>query len=605
MQTHRPLVLRRRMSAAAACVLASCGLLVTDGVDAGRAAAPAFDPLLSEPGRVCGPAVAGPPALLKALVRVKSETAPFQPVPMQAASGKVPLYKNLGSLAFKVSTRSPKAQAYFDQGLRLSFGFNHAEAQRAFQAAQKLDPGCAMCFWGEALVLGPNINVPMMPEANAPAVAALAQAMALKGSATEREQALIAALEKRYSADPKADRAALDGAYADAMKAVASRFPANDTIQALYAEAAMDTQPWDYWEAGGARPKGRGAEIVGALETVLARNPAHPGAIHLYIHAIEASTHPEKALPYANRLGALVPGAGHLVHMPAHIYYRVGMYRESLAANRRAIEADESYFKTSPSDPLYKTAYYPHNIHFVMVSAQMGGDAKTAIAAASKLDASVPAELVRMFPILQPIKASPFTTHAQFSDADTILRLAPPPEEAVLVSTMYHYARAVAFAARKDTAGAQQEIEAIAKIERDADFKPFEPWHLPAREIVRTAGLVATGRLADATGDLAAAAKAYEDAIAIEDGLSYMEPRYWYYPVRQSLGSVRLRQGKLDEAQQAFRDSLIRVRNNGWALAGLAEVERRRGDAQAERAAREAYRRAWFGPRGGPELAKL
>jgi tetratricopeptide (TPR) repeat protein len=605
MQTHRPLVLRRRMSAAAACVLASSGLLVTDGVDAGRAAAPAFDPLLSEPGRVCGPAVAGPPALLKALVRVKSETAPFQPAPMQAASGEVPLYKNLGSLAFKVSTRSPKAQAYFDQGLRLSFGFNHAEAQRAFQAAQKLDPGCAMCFWGEALVLGPNINVPMMPEANAPAVAALAQAMELKGRATEREQALIAALEKRYSADPKADRAALDGAYADAMKALASRFPADDTIQALYAEAAMDTQPWDYWEAGGARPKGRGAEIVGTLETVLARNPAHPGAIHLYIHAIEASTHPEKALPYANRLGALVPGAGHLVHMPAHIYYRVGMYRESLAANRRAIEVDESYFKTSPSDPLYKTAYYPHNIHFVMVSAQMGGDAKTAIAAASKLDASVPAELVKMFPILQPIKASPFTTHAQFSDADTILQLAPPPDDAVLVSTMYHYARAVAFAARKDTAGAQQEIEAIAKIERGADFKPFEAWQLPAREIMRTAGLVATGRLADATGDLAGAAKAYEDAIAIEDGLSYTEPPYWYYPVRQSLGSVRLRQGKLDEAQQAFRDSLIRVRNNGWALAGLAEVERRRGDAQAERAARQAYRRAWFGPRSGPELAKL
>ena len=367
----------------------------------------------------------------------------------------------------------------------------------------------------------------------------------------------------------------------------------------------MDTQPWDYWQAGGAQPKGRGADILGALETVLKRNPAHAGAIHLYIHAVEASTQPERALPYAKRLGALVPGAGHLVHMPAHIYYRVGMYRESLEANLSAIQADENYFKTSSSDPLYKAAYYPHNIHFVMVSAQMGGDAKTAIDAASKLDASVPGELVKMFPILQPIKAAHYTTRAQFSDPDTILKLPAPSDEVVLVSTMYHYARAVAFAARKDKAGAQQEIDAIAAIERSADFKPFEPWGLPAKEIVRTAGLVATGRLADATGDLDGAAKAYTEAIAIEDALTYTEPPYWYYPVRQSLGSVRLRQGKLDEAERAFRDSLARVRNNGWALAGLAEVERRKGDAKAERTAREAYRRAWFGPKDGPDLARL
>ena len=603
--SHRAPLPRRQPSALAACVLASCGLLAADEVGAGRDRTTAFDPLLSEPGRACGPVVAGPPALLKALVRVKTETAPFQPQPMKAAGGDVPLYKNLGSLAFRISTRSPKAQAYFNQGLRLSFGFNHAEAQRAFQAAQKLDPACAMCFWGEALVLGPNINVPMMPEANAPAFAALTRAVELKPGASEREQALIAALEKRYAAQPQADRSGLDAAYADAMKEVAERYPGEDTIQALYAEAAMDTQPWDYWEAGGARPKGRGADIVGTLESVLKRNPTHPGAIHLYIHAVEASTQPERALPYANRLAAQMPGAGHVVHMPAHIYYRVGMYRESLAANRKAIQADESYFRTSPSDPLYKTAYYPHNIHFVMVSAQMGGDAATAIDAATKLDAAIPVELVKAFPILQPIKASPFTTRAQFSDADTILKLAPPPEDLVLVRTMYHYARAIAFTARKDKANAQQEIDAIAKIERDADFKPFEAWTLPAKAIVRTAGLVATGRLADASGDLDAAAKAYEEAIAMQDSLSYTEPPYWYYPVRQSLGSVRLRQGRLDEAQQAFRDSLVRVRNNGWALAGLAEVERKRGDAQAERAARQAYQRAWFGPREGPALAKL
>lgn len=603
MPSHHRLVIRRRLLPAVAVFVAGTGLLLPDGVGAGRQQAPPFDPLLA--GGICGPAVSGPPALFKALVRVKSETAPFQPVPMQAAGGTVPLYANLGTLAFPITTRNPKAQAYFNQGLRLSFGFNHAEAQRAFQAAQQLDPECAMCFWGEALVLGPNINVPMMPEANAPALAALARAVALEGRVSELEQMLIGALQKRYAADTPPDRSALDGAYADAMKAVAARFPTDDTLQVLYAEAAMDTQPWDYWQAGGAEPKGRGADIVATLETVLKRNNNHPGAIHLYIHAVEASNQPDRALPHAKRLGALVPGAGHLVHMPAHIYYRVGLYRDSLEANRRAIQVDETYFKTSPSDPLYKAAYYPHNIHFVMVSAQMGGDAGTAIDAAAKLDASVPAELVKMFPILQPIKAAHYTTRAQFSDPDTILKLAQPPGDVVLVSTMYHYARAVAYAQRKDKAGAQREIDAIAAIERTADFKPFEPWGLPAREIVRTAGLVASGRLADATGDLDAAAKAYTEAVAIEDALAYTEPPYWYYPVRQSLGSVRLRQGRLAEAEQAFRDSLARVRNNGWALAGLAEVERRKGDANAERAAREAYRRAWFGPKGGPDLARL
>jgi tetratricopeptide (TPR) repeat protein len=597
---------RSRLAAAAAiALLGSTGPLLTDGVDARPPSAPAFDPLLSDPGNACTSLGARPPPALKSLRLAKAETAPFQPMPMQAAQGEVPLYPTLGSLSYRISTRSPKAQAYFDQGLRLAFGFNHAEAQRAFQAAQKLDPNCAMCFWGEALVLGPNINVPMLPEANAPALAALSRAVALADTASERERNLIEALQRRYSADPQADRGALDQAYADAMQAAARRFPADDTLQVLFAEAAMDTQPWDYWEAAGARPKGRAADIVAALERVLQRNPTHPGAIHLYIHAVEASAQPGKALPYARRLGSLAPGAGHLVHMPAHIYYRVGLYRESLEANKRAVQVDEDYFKTSSSDPLYRSAYYPHNIHFVVVSAQMGGDAATAIAAAAKLDAALPDEVVNQFAILQPVKAALYGTHALFSDADTILRLAPPSEEQVLVKAMYHYARALAHARLKQTTQAQQEIDAITRIEASADFKPFETWQLPAREVIQTAALVATARLADANGDLDAAARAYERAIAIEDALAYMEPPYWYYPVRQSLGAVRLRQGDLGAAEQAFRQSLLRVRNNAWALAGLVEVERRQGDAEAERTALRAYRRAWFGPKDGPDLARL
>ncbi len=612
--SQRPLRRLALALSAAGLLLAALSLADREGIGgmaASSRADPSFDPLLDGgAGPGCGPiGVAKPmlsqPWLLAATTPRKSETAPFQPQPMQAAGGDVPIYRDLGTLSFRITTRQPRAQAYFDQGLRLAFAFNHAEAQRAFQAAQKIDPQCAACFWGEARVLGPNINAPMMPEANAPAVAALARAVALKDRASARERALIEALEKRYVADAKAERPPLDAAYADAMQQVAKRFPNDDTIRTLYVESAMDTQPWDYWEPGGAKPKGRGAEIVANLETVLKRTPSHPGAIHLYIHAVEASTTPERALPHAERLGAMMPGAGHIVHMPAHIYYRVGQYRRSLETNKRAVAIDEKYFAISPSDPLYKGAYYPHNIHFVMVSAQMGGDGATAIEAAKKLDAAVPAELAKQFQIMEPVKAAPYTTQLQFAEPDAVLALAAPDEGLVLARAMYHYARAVAQARKKNAAAAGIEVDAIARLEANADFKPYDAWGVPAKAITQTARLVAAGRVADAAGDLDGAARAYEEAIAIEDGLSYTEPPYWYYPVRQSLGGVRLRQGRLDDAERAFRDSLARVRNNGWAIAGLAEVYRQKGDRSGEAAARRAYARTWFGPAAGPDIARL
>ena len=525
---------------------------------------------------------------------------------MQAASGDVPVYRNLGALAFKVGTRVPQAQAYVNQGVRLAFAFNHAEAQRAFQAAQRLDPECAMCFWGEALVLGPNINAPMVPEANAPALAALARATELKAKAGARDRALIDALARRYSADPKADRAALDAAYADAMKEVAARFPADDTVQALYAEAAMDTQPWDYWEAAGARPKGRGAEIVRALESVLKRNPSHPGAIHLYIHAVEASTTPERALPHAKRLAALMPGAGHVVHMPAHIYYRVGLYRDSLVANQRAIQVDEDYFKTSPSDPMYKAAYYPHNIHFVMVSAQMGGDAKTAIAAAEKLDASMPE---RGGPgVRRPAAREGVAVH----DACAVQRRRHHPEAEAAAGRPGAREDDVPLRARGRLRLAQGRHRRAGRDRHARSASSTTPTSSRSRPGVsrprrscRRRCWSRRGRFADASGDLEGAAKAYESAIAIADGLAYYEPPFWYYPVRQSLGSVRLRQGRLDDAEKAFRESLARVRNSGWALAGLVEVAKRRGDAKAEQTARASFEQAWFGAKEGPDLSRL
>jgi tetratricopeptide (TPR) repeat protein len=585
-----------------ATLISSADLAATRGAD--PAAIGTYDALLSDPGYMCGPSASGRPALLQALILAQTETKPSNPQPMNASPGPVPLYDNLGTLSFKVGTTNAKAQAYFDQGIRMAFAFNHAEAQRAFQAAQKADPKLAMAWWGEALVLGPNINAPMMPEAVAPALAALAQAVKLAPGAPAKDRALIAALQKRYSEDPKAERPPLDAAFADAMKSVAAKYPDDDNVLTLYAESVMNTQPWDYWEAGGTKPKGRAAELLGALETVLKRNPDHPGANHYYIHAVEASATPDRALPNAQRLAAEMPGAGHIVHMPAHIYYRVGMYKESLDINKRAMAVDEQYFKTSPSDPLYKAAYYPHNIHFVLVSAQMGGDGPTAIDAAGKLDASLPDAVIAQFAVLEPIKAAPYLAHALFSAPDTIFALKVPPKEQVLTSALAHYARALAFAAKKDATGAQREIDAIAAIEKGADFKPYTDWAVPGKEIVQTARLVARARLADAQGDLPAAAKAYEEAIAIEDALAYMEPPFWYYPIRQSLGSVYLRQGKLDEAEKALRDSLARVRSNGWALAGLAEVYKRKGDTKAEALARQAYAKAWLGGTA-PDIARL
>ena len=327
----------------------------------------------------------------------------------------------LGTATMKITTASVLAQKYFDQGYRLGWGFNHAEALRAFRTAQRLDPQCAMCFWGEAWVLGPNINVPMDANANAPAVAAAQAAQKLAQRTTPREQALIAAMAKRYQAESGADRAPLDKQYAEAMRAVASRFPKDEELATLYADALMNTSPWDYWQRGGKQLKPVVADLVPTLERVLKQNPKHAGAIHLYIHAVEASDHPKRAEPYANRLGKLTPSAGHLVHMPSHIYFVVGRYKDSLAANMRAVKVDEAYIQAQHPSGVYPLGYYPHNVHFAMVSAQMGGDGKTVLASADKLASLIPSEVVSQVMMLQPIKAAPYYAQAQFGDADSIM----------------------------------------------------------------------------------------------------------------------------------------------------------------------------------------
>ncbi|MDQ4059748.1 MAG: hypothetical protein M3145_01385 [Pseudomonadota bacterium] len=541
-------------------------------------------------------------------VAMKTELRQFGDLPHAAPSNPdeadVPLWGNLGTLSYAIATSKPLAQRYFDQGLMLAYGFNHAEARRSFQAAQRIDPDCAMCFWGEALVLGPNINAPMEDAAREPALAALGQARKLAGRASEREQALIEALAARYSADPSAERAALDQAYAAAMERVAARFPADLDIAVLYAEALMNLSPWDYWEAGGTKPKGRTADIVATLERVLAAHPDHPGAIHYYIHAVEASDRPQRAEPYADRLAKQKLGAGHLVHMPSHIYYRIGRYKDSLETNKAAVAADEAFFARVKAEGIYRGGYYPHNIHFLLASAQMAGDGETAVQAAGKLEKAVSDEIVRTVPWTQPIKAAPYFAHAQFSSPETVLALAAPTDEFPYVKAMWHYARGVAQAAAGNTAAAQAEAKAIAGL-AEADFGSLVAGGVPAPDVLRLARHIVLARIAQAKGDLQAAIREFEAAAAIQATLAFFEPPFWYYPVRQSLGAVRLQAGEPEKAEQDFRASLKGTPNNGWALYGLMQVyEARRETGKAEEVARR-LQKAWAGDRRLLDLKRL
>jgi tetratricopeptide (TPR) repeat protein len=522
------------------------------------------------------------------------------------ADTEPPLWTGLGSITWKVTTASEKTQAYFDQGLRLAYAFNHGEAQRAFRKAQKLDPECAMCFWGEALVLGPNINLPMPEDAVAPAYAAAQKAKALAGRASPREQALVAAIAARYGTDPKADRKPLDAAYAAEMAKAASRFAEDNEVATLYAEAVMNLSPWDYWKPGGRAPNPQSVPIVPTLERVLARNPNHPGAIHFYIHAVEASDRPKRAEPYADRLRNAIPGAGHLLHMPSHIYYRVGRYLDALKDNKEAVSVDEKYL-TDTNAPMgvYRLGYYPHNVHFVMASAQMAGDGPTVIAAAEKLGKLIPDEAARGIAMVQPVKAAPYFAHAQFSSPEAILALPDPGDAIPYVRGLWLYARGVALVAQRDFAGATAAASSIETLERNSDFKLLKESNVPAQEVLRIARTLVMARVAQAKGDKSTAIKQYEQAAVLQDALPYTEPPYWYYPIRQSLAAALLQAGRYAEAKEQFERALRRAPANGWSYYGLAELHKARGDTAAARKAEADLAKTWIGDRKLLQISNL
>lgn len=507
------------------------------------------------------------------------------------------------SIRLAATSANPEVGLHVRRGLLLAYGFNHDAAVAEFREGQRLDPQCAICFWGEAYALGPNINAPMTPDALPQARAALAKAMALRDGASPTERALIEALSGRYAGD---DRAASEPGYADAMLAAASRFPADDDVAVIAAESAMNTRPWDYWEADGRTPKHRIGEAIRLVEAVLARSPSHPQAQHLYIHLVEASADPRRAELAADRLGAAeIVSAGHLVHMPGHIYYVLGRFADSIRANIAAARADEAYLATAGPNPTYRFGYYPHNVHFLLVSAQMAGDMRTVVGESARLRRIVSPEVAAQLAWLQPVVAAPYAAYAQFGTPERILALGEADPRLPYVAAIRHYARATAFAQQQRRAQFEAEIAALRAIGGGQALQAMVDQGGPARELVRIAEQVALGRWAYAAGRFDEAAGHYRAAAEIESRLSYLEPPWWYYPVRQSLGAALYRAGRHEEARDAFRAALVRSPNNGWVLYGLAESERALGHNAEAAAAEAALARAWLGERAWLSMDRL
>jgi tetratricopeptide (TPR) repeat protein len=513
--------------------------------------------------------------------------------PGNAASRGVPLFDDLGTFRRPISSPNKTARRYFDQGMRLLYGFNHDEAERSFREAARLDPACAICWWGVAIVLGPNINLPIDPERNTRAVEAVVKAKALSVKASPVERELILALMNRYTADPAADRAQLDLAYADAMRGVRTKFPKDDDVAVLFAEAMMDLRPWKFWSPDGTPAEGT-LEIVATLEEVLARNPQHPGANHYYIHATEASPNPGRALDAAKRLDTLVPGAGHLVHMPAHVYMRTGNYAGASDANAKAALIDEKYVKATGVSGVYPLMYYTHNLHFLAVSAGMEGSAKVALDAARRVGVLV-APIAKDMPMAEFVVPTQTYMQLRFMRWDAVLSSPAPPKELPTATALWHWARAYALVAQRNEDEAKKEKGAFETARAAVPADAMMNLNTSA-SLLDTAAAALDAKIASMRGDREAAIASWTKAVAVQDTMAYDEPPAWYYPLRESLGGELLRAGRPAEAEAVFREDLRRNPSNGRSLFGLAEaLKQQKKDADAKEAAskyKEAWRRA-------------
>jgi tetratricopeptide (TPR) repeat protein len=525
----------------------------------------------------------------------RADAAP--PPPMDLAPVGATKLDGLGDHSKPVATQNPEAQRWFDQGLALTYGFNHDAAARSFLRATELDPECAMCWWGAALVLGPHVNAGMDPAYNLAAWERLQRARTAAENGPAHERAYIEALAARYVENPPEDRRPLDEAYAEAMAQLVREYPDDLDAATLHAEALMNLQPWDYWDEAG-RPKGNTLQFVALLESVIARNPDHPGALHLYIHAVEASNEPERGVAAADRLRTLIPAAGHLVHMPAHIYARVGRWHDAVIANEKAIAADDAYLVACRPQPgVYPLGYVPHNHHFLWFAATMGGERDTALEAArGTAERTSDPELMRApgFEAMQYFSLTPLFADVRFGRWQQIADTPSPAADLPYMVAMWHYAQGVAAVRQGRPDDARRHHAALAKFADDPAIERMMSWERYSLiHGVRIGERVVTAEIAAAQGDTEAAVAAFREAVAIEDELPYDEPPGWHMPVRQSLGALLLEAGRPADAEAVYREELRRNPENGWSLFGLTEALLEQGRDDEAAAVNARFREAW------------
>lgn len=505
-----------------------------------------------------------------------------------------PLLDGMGDHHFEISTEDTLAQDYFNQGLILSYGFNHKESGRAFRQVTKLDPENPMGWWGMALVLGPNINTTMAEENNLPAFVALQKARDLKKNGTQKEQDYIEALSYRYKNNPPEDRSELDKVYAEAMGRLAAKYPKDLDAQTLYAEALMDLHPWNYWKKDGTAQPWT-PKIMSVLESVIEQDPYHPGANHLYIHAVEAEQ-PEKALSSADRLRQLIPGAGHLVHMPAHIYIRTGDYHEGTLANERAVLADNEYVTQCRQQGIYPLGYVPHNYHFLWATATMEGRSQRSLEAAKSTSDLVDTQTMRQpgLGTLQHYWIIPLYDHVRFGRWDAILEYPEPAEDLIYPRGIWHYARGMAFVGKGHFDRARTELQKVKTIAEHDALEEITIWDINStHELMSIAALVLDGEIQSGEGNFDGAEESLREAIEIEDQLNYNEPPDWFFPVRHNLGAVLLAAGKPVEAEQIYRRDLRKFPENGWSLFGLYQSLDAQGKQSEAEEIKQQFEQAW------------
>nr|WP_321244084.1 hypothetical protein [uncultured Psychroserpens sp.] len=504
-----------------------------------------------------------------------------------------PLFSNLGNLHFSISTKNERAQAFFDQGLKLSYAFNHAEAHRSFMEASRLDPNSAMTYWGQAFTLGPNINDPLPPEERKIKInTAIAKARQLASTSSLKEQALIAALSARYSEDLTQDITELNMAYMHTMAKTLKKFPEDANIQILYAASVMNTVPWNYWDIDG-NPSPNIKEAKIALEKAMLLEPENPGGHHYYIHMVELP-YPDMGVESADKLASLMPGAGHIVHMPSHIYIRVGRYKDAVITNQKAILADEDYISQCFAQGLYPLGYYPHNIHFLWSSASLLGTSDIAIDAAKKTAEKVPVGEFLEMPFLQDFASTPLLAYTRFGKWNEILTIPAPNSEIKHLSLMRHYARGIAFIRKGNINEAQEELDAIKTLKEDPELETLIATANNAS--IHTANIafeVVSGELQALKGNIPEAIEHLKKAVVLEDGLTYTEPAAWHIPTRQNLGAVLIKAEKYEAAEKTYKEDLDTLRQNGWSLMGLYKSLMAQGKNAEAEAIKKEFDNAW------------